>query len=191
MDYFDPIVEETIGVEGGFADVPGDRGGRTKYGITEETFRLALDRKIISGVADVKDLTMAQAKVIYRTFWWNPLRLQEIADPCIAGEVFDTAVNSGPGRAALIAQLALEYLGEKLSTDGVMGSATIGLINKWCARDPRALMVALNGMQFVHFVAIADEGILEEIMKRVKSDAEQFKFTRGWTKRIQNYREEG
>jgi len=190
VDYFEPIVEQTISLEGGFADVRCDHGGRTKCGITEETFRHALDLKIISGVTDVKDLTIVQAKAIYKTFLWNPLRLHEITDPCIASEIFDTAVNSGPGRATLVAQLALEYLGEKLATDGVMGSETIGLLNKWCSKDPRALMVALNGMQFVHFVAIADEGILAEIMNRVKSDPEQFKFTRGWTKRIQDYRKE-
>jgi lysozyme family protein len=190
MDYFDPIADETIAIEKGYADVPGDRGGRTKYGITEETFRGAFEQNIISGVADVKDLTIPQAKAIYRALWWKPLRLQEIADPCIAGEIFDTAVNSGTGRASLLAQLALRYLGEKLDVDGVLGSVTIGLINKWCARDPRALMVALNGMQFVHFVAIADEGLLDEIMDRVKSDPVQFKFTRGWTKRIQEYRKE-
>ena len=190
-DYFEPIVEQTIGAEGGYGDVAGDRGGRTKYGITEETFEIALERGIIAGVADVRDLTVPQAKAIYRALWWKPMRLAEIADPCIAGEIFDTAVNSGPGRATLLAQLALEYLGERLETDSVMGSATIRMINKWCALDARALMIALNGMQFVHFVAIADEGLLEEITRRVKSDPEQFKFTRGWTKRIQEYRKEG
>ncbi|MCE5265715.1 MAG: hypothetical protein LLG97_19575 [Deltaproteobacteria bacterium] len=188
MDYFEPIVEETIALEQGYANVPGDRGGRTKWGITEETFRFALSRGIISGVTDISDLSRAQAKIIYRTLWWQPLRLQDITDPCIAGEIFDTAVNSGPGRAALLAQLALGYLGEELDADGVLGSVTLGLLNKWCSKDPRALMVALNGMQFVHYAAIADKALLGEILIRVKSDPEQFKFTRGWTRRIQEYR---
>jgi hypothetical protein len=69
-----------------------------------------------------------------------------------------------------------------------MGPVTIGLINKWCQKDPRALMVCLNGFQFIHYVAIGNEGLIEEITRRVKSDSSQVKFARGWTKRIQEYR---
>lgn len=188
MDAFDCSFKNTLGLEGEYSDVPEDRGGRTKFGVTEKTFLHALDRGIISGTADIRDLTVAQAKAIYKTLVWLPLRLHEIADWCIVGEIFDTAVNMGPGRAALIAQLALKYLGETLTVDGILGSETIGLVNKWCAKDPRALMVALNGFQFIQYVDLADEELVREILKRVKSDSTQFKFTRGWTKRIQEYR---
>jgi lysozyme family protein len=188
MNSFDEAFEQTLGLEGGYSDDPADRGGRTKYGITEATFREALSQGVIAGVDNIRDLTVAQAKAIYKIRYWTPLRLDEVGDPAIAAEIFDTAVNSGPGRAALIAQLALRFLGEAIVADGAMGPATIGAINKWCAKDPRAFMVCLNGFQFLHYVAIVDAGLITEITRRVKSDASQGRFSRGWTKRIQEYR---
>lgn len=189
MDACDFAINQSLGLEGGYSDNPADRGGRTNCGITEKTFQDALRRGIISGTDDISKITKAQITAIYKTDYWNALKLNDIRDIDIAAEIFDTAVNSGTGKAALLAQLALEYLGERLQTDGVMGPATINLLNKWCSKDPRALFVALNGMQFIHYVAIVDKSIIEEITKRVKSDASQMAFSRGWTKRIQSYRQ--
>jgi len=191
MDAFDYALNKTLGLEDGYADVPGDRGGRTKYGITEKTFHTALERGIISGVADIRDLTIDQAKVIYKVLYWLPLRLQDVKDIALAAEIFDTAVNSGTNKAALIAQIALDYLGETLDIDGNLGPATLELINKWCRKDPRALMVSLNGIQFIHFCAIVDTGLIDNIQARVRSTPDQQQFARGWTKRIQEYRGAG
>jgi len=190
MDAFDFAFNKTLGLEGDYSDVPGDRGGRTKYGITEDTFKYSLERGIISGVSDIRDLTTAQAKAIYRVLYWFPLRLQDVKDISIAAEIFDTAVNSGTKKAALIAQLALDYLGETLDIDGDIGPVTLGLITKWALKDPRALMVALNGIQFIHFCAIVDQNIIETIQSKVRSTPDQQQFARGWTKRIQEYRKE-
>lgn len=189
MDAFDFAFDQTLGFEGGYSDVSGDRGGRTKYGITEKTFLDAMQRGIISGASGIKDLTIAQAKAIYQVLYWFPLRLQDVKDISIAAEIFDTAVNSGTGKAAIIVQLALAYLGEPLKIDGDIGPVTLGLINKWCRNDPRALMVALNGIQFIHFCAIVDPTIIGTIMAKTKSTPDQHRFARGWTKRIQCYKE--
>jgi len=189
MDAFEYSWDETLGVEIGYANVKGDRGGRTKHGITEVTFKEALRRGIIRGVSDVRDLTVDQAKVIAKAMYWTPLRLSDVSDQYIAAEIFDTSYNSGPGKAAMIAQLALDYLGEKLAIDGNIGPVTLGLINKWCAKDPRALMVALNGIQFIHFCGIVDEHLIDAIKACVRSTPDQQQFARGWTKRIKGYRE--
>lgn len=188
MDAFDYAFNKTLGLEGGYADVPGDRGGKTKYGITEATFKDALEHGIISGVSDIRDLTTAQAKAIYQTQYWFTLDLQDVKDISIAAEIFDTAVNSGTKKAVLIAQLALEYLGEAIDLDSIMGPDTLNRINKWCVKDPRALMVSLNGIQFIHFCAIIDQNIIETIQSKVRSTPDQQQFARGWTRRIQEYR---
>lgn len=188
MDAFDYAFNKTLGLEGEYSETPGDRGGRTKYGITEKTFRYALERGIISGVKDVKELNTAQAKAIYKVLYWFPLHLQDVKDISIAAEIFDTAVNSGTEKAALIAQLALDYLGETIVIDGDLGPKTLGMINKWALKDPRALMVSLNGIQFIHFCAIVDPTIIKTIQTKVKSTPDQQQFARGWTKRIQEYR---
>jgi len=188
-DPFDYAFEETVGLEGGYSDNPQDRGGRTKFGITEKMFLHALERGIVSGTADIKDLTLAQAKAIYMILFWLPLQLNRVDDTDIAAEIFDTAVNSGVFKAALLAQMALDYLGESLVLDGQLGPKTLTLINKWCMKDPMALFTALNGMQFVHFLLIVDDfDLIEALKKCVTPDEKQTMFARGWTKRVQGYR---
>ncbi len=178
MDAFDYAFQQTLGLEGGYSDDPDDKGGRTNYGITEAVFRDALHRMVISGVSDISKVTIAQAKAIYKTDYWHAIRLGEILDIAIAAEIFDTAVNMGTGAAVRIAQKALNFLGEKLIGDGAMGPLTIAALNEWCAKDPRALCVCLNGFQFMRYVEI------------VKKNNAQAKFARGWTKRVQAYRTE-
>lgn len=190
MDAFDYAFTETLGLEGGYSDVPGDRGGRTKYGITESTFRHALERGIVSGVKDVKDLNTAQAKAIYKVLYWFPLRLQSVRNTAIAAEIFDTAVNTGIATAALITQLSLDYLGEDIEIDGILGTATLGLVNKWCVKDPVALFKILNGFQFIHYCSLVNTALIDKIQARTKSAQDQRQFAQGWTKRIQEYRKE-
>jgi len=175
MGAFDHAFKETLGFEGVYSDVTEDRGGRTKYGITEATFRDALKRGIVVGVSDVADLTVPQAKAIYRADYWDRLQLFRLEDQRIAAEIFDTAVNMGRSAAALICQRALNYLGEKLEEDGIMGRKTIAALNKWSTKDSRALFVCLNGFQFMRYVKI------------VSGNDTQKKFARGWTKRVQSY----
>jgi len=187
MDAFDYAFEKTLGQEGKYSDVPGDRGGRTNLGITETTLTEAIRQGLI-GVIGIRDLKPEQARIIYKALYWTPLKLQGVKDIAIAAEIFDTAVNSGTKKAALIAQLALEYLGEPIDLDGILGPATLNLINKWCVKDPRALFVALNGIQFIHFCAIIDTHLIDTIQSLVRPSAGQRQFARGWTKRIQEYR---
>jgi lysozyme family protein len=177
MDSFDYAFIKTLGAEGGCSDDPDDRGGRTNYGITETVFKDALNRLVISGVTDIKNLTVAQAKAIYRIDYWLSIKLDQVLNIDIAGEIFDTAVNMGRSRAVKIVQESLNFLGEKMVVDGIMGAATLAAINKWIQRDVRALFVCLNGYQFMKYVDI------------VKSNPGQVKFARGWTKRIQAYKE--
>jgi len=172
MDAFEYAVNQTLSFEGIYSNNPDDRGGETKYGITKREFERALEKCIISGVSDIKDLTVVQAKAIYKINYWFSIRLNEVDSYLIASEMFDTAVNMGTGTAVKIAQDALNFLGENLEVDGKIGPNTIEAINKWCKKDERALFVALNGEQYI----------------RYKNNS-QMMFHRGWTKRIQSYKE--
>lgn len=176
-------MQRTLGFEDGYANVKGDRGGETKYGITA-----ALLHRYYPDMA-VRDVTIAVATEIAIAEFWAPLRLEEVIDRKIAAEIFDTAYNMGPGNAALIAQAALDYLGEPIVLDGVIGPKTIAALNKWCAKDPVALFKCLNGFQFIAYVCLVDEGLVDRIKARFNGDAAQQKFAWGWTKRIQEYRE--
>jgi lysozyme family protein len=111
--------------------------GKTKWGITEKTLNNAYLAGIVS-TWDISELNREEARLIYKAFYWNPLKLDAVLAPSIAAEIFDTAVNMGKTAAVKIVQEALNYLGENLSVDGIMGMKTLGALNKWCTRDVSA-----------------------------------------------------
>ncbi|MDD5095468.1 MAG: glycosyl hydrolase 108 family protein [Dehalococcoidia bacterium] len=188
MDAFEYAFEKTIAAEKGYSDVSGDRGGRTKYGVTEAVFLDALRRGIIWGTSDIKDLTVAQTRAIFKTGFWLPLRLHEVQSCVVAAEIFDTGINMGIHMAAVITQTALNYLGEKIEVDGIIGTQeTLPAINKWVKKDEQVLFVCLNGFQFVVYADLVNDGLIDRIQNMVRSDKDQVKFAAGWTKRIQSY----
>ena len=78
-----------MGFEGGYSDDPDDRGGKTKFGITEATARR------LGYKGDMKDLTLDQAKKLYYDHYWKCWNYDKIEDERIATEMFDQAVNMG------------------------------------------------------------------------------------------------
>lgn len=86
----------TLDYEGGYSNDPGDPGGPTKYGITIHDVRLYLNAH--ASAADVKALTLEQAKVIYQKHYWEPVS-GDVWPDGLDLSVFDAGVNSGLGRA--------------------------------------------------------------------------------------------
>lgn len=89
--------------EGGKSDTPGDRGGRTAYGITHATYDSYRTSKGLS-TQDVWLITQPEVDDIYRTRYWNAIDGDNLAIG-VDLVVFDAAVNSGPKEA-------LWFLGE-------------------------------------------------------------------------------
>lgn len=176
LNNFEFAFARTFELEKGYVN-PGQDDPETNDGITVGTFREAVSRGIVPDRGGLEALTFEDKKTIIRIMWWMEMRLGELDDRDIAAELLDTGVNMGQGAAALIAQKACNYLGETLAEDGVMGLATLEALNRWSAKDKRALFVCLNGFQFMRYVAIC-----------AKKPGKR-KFARGWTKRIQQYRE--
>lgn len=88
---FDRAFEYVVGEEGGYVNDPQDPGGETKYGISKRSY---------PGV-DIKNLTLAQAKDIYKRDFWDAQRLD--SRPWHqALVIFDCAVNQGHGRVRQI-----------------------------------------------------------------------------------------
>jgi lysozyme family protein len=105
--------------EGGaaFTDNPRDPGRATKHGITLAT--LTTWRKQACTAADVAALTAAEASTIRRKLYWDKVA----GDQLPAGldlEVYDMAVNMGPGTAARALQTVLD-----LTPDGAIGTVTL------------------------------------------------------------------
>jgi lysozyme family protein len=152
---------------GGYTNDPNDPGGETKWGVSKKAHP----------EIDIKNLTLEKAREVAYANYWKPLRLDEIKSDFMAAELFDTAYNCGVGTAALVAQRALNFLGEDLAQDGILGPKTIARLNFWSDKDPVTLFKCLNGFQFVYYVQC------------VKSNPAQMKYSRGWMKRINEYQQ--
>ena len=103
--------------EGGFVQHPRDPGGATRVGITRATLSRARGRP--ASVEDVRSLAEAEAAAIYRRFYWDAVRADELPQG-LGLAVFDLAVNSGPARAVRMLQGVLG-----VEPDGLVGPLTL------------------------------------------------------------------
>ncbi len=116
MANFDPAVTKTLKNEGGakITEDPNDRGGLTKFGISQRAFP----------DVDIRALTEAKARGLYKSNYWDKVQGDAIANQAIAENLFDTAVNMGAVTTTRLVQMALE-----ISVDGAFGSNTLKAIN--------------------------------------------------------------
>lgn len=99
-------------------DVPGDPGGKTKWGITaadDATYR----REHGLPPLDVFRETPDVLSLIYQAHYWSPVHGDALPYP-LSLVLFDSAVNVGLGRAVVWLQ---EVLG--VTADGAFGPATL------------------------------------------------------------------
>jgi len=117
--------------EGGYTNELDDRGGETKFGITQSELnkyhsKLGLPAKVI-------DLTRENAATYYKKIWWDRYNYNLINDIKVATKIFDLAVNIGATEAHKITQEALSYNGYSIILiDGILGNKTIACINEVC-----------------------------------------------------------
>lgn len=165
-DKFERAFKKVLNYEGGYSDEQEDRGGKTKYGITEN---LARDYDYDG---EMKDLELKKAKEIYyREFWANHL-YSWIEDERIATEVFEQAINMGAKTANKHLQKAYNLLTkEEIEVDGIIGQNTLDAINNFKYKND--LLKLLNILQAKKYINI------------VKNDESQQKFIRGWLNRVE------
>ena len=115
-------------------------------------------------------------RALYKVRFWDVLKLDDLRDQRISEELFDTAVNQGPGVAARYLQEALNLLNRDeadypdISEDGIIGPITLGLVNRH--RRPFNIYITLNGLQFELYKNLAE------------NDPTQEKFFNGWLNRV-------
>lgn len=106
MSVLDDIIEKTLGHEGGYSNHVNDTGGETMWGITKRVARA-------NGYhGPMRSMPRQEAIEIYRKRYLVGPGFSQFADthPMIAGELFDTGVNMGPGWACEFLQRALNGL---------------------------------------------------------------------------------
>jgi lysozyme family protein len=128
---FDVAIETILEHEGGLTDHPKDPGGITNYGITLPVLREMgmagdLDGDGDIDADDIRGMTLAQAKEIYRVTWWDKFKYSTLAPQVIATKLFDGAVNFGWFQGHVIFQRAINMVleGARLKLDGKLGPKT-------------------------------------------------------------------
>lgn len=105
--------EKLLKHEGGFSNHKDDRGGATRYGVTEVVAREAGYR------GDMRELPLDLAQRIYKDRYWDAVQAESLP-PDVRYIVFDGAVNSGVVQSAKWLQRACG-----VKDDGVIGPITI------------------------------------------------------------------
>ena len=153
--------------EGGFANVPGDRGGATKYGVTISTWKAQGYDKDGDGDIDIDDLrliTPQDAMEICRKNFWNRWKADQINDQSLANLLVDWLWGSGKYGITIPQQL----LGVK--ADGIVGARTIAALN---AQDPKTFFFKLWQRR---------KKYLNDICANRPTN---YKFLKGWLRRLQ------
>lgn len=112
---FEECCDFILVLEGGLVDDPSDPGGLTKYGISLKAYKDL-------GRDGIKNLTISQAKEIYKRDYWNKGKCGSLP-PKLRLCYFDACVNMGVKRATIILQEVL-----KIEADGIFGPKTLKAI---------------------------------------------------------------
>ena len=161
----DQILDDLIRREGGYVHDPVDRGGPTKYGITQRTLRAWRGRAVT--VDEVRRLTEEEARAIYHRRYVSEPGFTTLPDP-LRAQVVDDGVMSGPRQAVRDLQRAIG----RVRVDGVLGPNT-----------RRAL--ARQGHRVVHARLIQER--TKRSFRIVKTRPDQGRFLQGWIVRITGF----
>ena len=158
------LIDELIEREGGYVNHPADKGGPTRYGITE-----AVARAHGYG-GSIAELPREEAEAIYRRLYWLRPRFDEVSvrAPTVAAELFDTGANMGPAVAATFLQRALTALNRNgkdyadLVPDGRVGPATLSALDAFLKvrgreRGETVLLRALEALQGERYLRLAEQ----------------------------------
>ncbi len=128
MANFEEAIKGVLEIEGGYVNHPNDKGGPTNFGITQATLS-AFRGKSVS-VEDVKNLTIFEAKQIYKKNYWDAANLDKFDSQLIADVVFDQGVNRGVSTAVKNLQESYNATSRtKLAIDGKVGPKTLAAVN--------------------------------------------------------------
>lgn len=158
----DQLIDEVIAREGGYANHPADRGGPTRWGITQAVARA-------HGFAgDMRVFPRDDAAAIYRRIYWQRPNLAALAKrtPALAAELFDTGVNMGPAVGIRFLQRALNALNRNardfpdIAVDGAIGPVTLAALDSFLALRGGAgeavLLKAVEAQQGERYIALAE-----------------------------------
>ncbi len=168
MERFERIFDYLLRVEGGYSDDKNDKGGKTKYGITEE------EARDFGYKGNMQDLTKDFAKNIYLKKYYLGNKLDKVVNDKVALSICDWAVNSGRN-GTKNAQIAINQLtNANLDVDGIIGNKTLEALN---SVDSDKFLEVYHNLQRIYYKG------------KVEADNTQERFLTGWLNRVQRKEE--
>ncbi len=130
---YDEALRRLLAHEGGYSNHPSDPGGPTNFGITLADYRRYI--KPDATAADLRTMSVDQAKAIYRKRYWDAQRCDELPAG-VDYSIFDYGVNSGVGRSGKVLRRVVGLPADTSAvTDQVLAYARV--------RDPKVLVAAI------------------------------------------------
>lgn len=178
---FETAVNYLLALEKGLEENSNDRGGITNHGISLRFLKTVSPENLKKyGIFDqevneetIRNLTVPQAKAIYKGEFWDHQSYDKIANQDICNYVFSIGINIGPANAIKCLQRACWAAGklfEQLTDDGILGNATFAAVQA-CGFY---LMPALRAEIGAHYREI------------VTARHDQQVFLKGWLRRAYN-----
>ena len=133
---FDQCFAKLICHEGELSNHTADKGGLTKYGISQRAYP----------ALDIAALTLDTAKEIYRRDYWSRAQCDRLP-PALAFQVFDGAVNSGIGNSIRWLQEAAG-----VAVDGVVGPLTLRKVGDM---EPSIIIARYNGVRLKFMASLS------------------------------------
>lgn len=157
------LIDDVIAIEGDYSNHPADRGGPTRWGVTEAVAR----RHGYAG--DMRHFPYTEAVAIYKCNYWLRPGFDKISAhaPRLAEELFDTGINMGPAIAAGFLQRALNALNRNeqdfidIATDRKIGSQTLRALQQFLVKRGRrgetVLLKAVEALQGARYIKLAEK----------------------------------
>lgn len=157
------IINALIAREGAYVDHPADRGGPTKWGVTETVARAN------GYTGDMRDLPRNDAVKIYRNIYWERPGFASLANiaPKIAAELLDTGVNMGPTVAIGFLQRALNALNRSgtdypdILLDRQCGPKTLAALQAFLSirseEGETVLLKAIEALQGERYITLSEQ----------------------------------
>lgn len=137
--------------EGGYTNDPADSGGPTNYGITIFDVRKYINKNATS--QDVRDLSLDQAKNIYKSKYWDSLGCDTLSSG-VDYTCFDYGVNSGLARPRAALNRFKDKIGAELINaindervaflHAISGGKNAKFLRGWLARVSRVRQHSLD-----------------------------------------------
>ena len=142
MAKFEPAVKVVFHHERGYVFHKKDPGGETNFGISKRSYPKL----------DIKNLTKAEARDIYRRDFWVKGEFGKLTSQAVATKGFDLSVNMGLRAGIRLLQKAAKTFVPTLKVDGKVGPNTINAVN---AIHPPDLLKEMRVQAAVRYAKIA------------------------------------